>query len=868
MIGKRSLWASALLVLVAAAMVLSACGQPEVQIVKETVVVEVEKAGEVIEKEVEKIVEKEVEKVVEKEVIVEKEVARSLTGAWVDAIVAVEEPSADAAVARLESGDIDIYAYTVSNPEVLAKVEASSGLEYAQSFGSYNELTFNTAGPVFEGTGKLNPLAVARVREAMNWLIDREYMVNEFLGGLGTPRWLPFNGASNDYAMMADVARRLELEYAYDKELAAEVIGEEMVALGAELVDGKWQYEGEPVDINVLIRTEDERREIGDYVSSQLEDIGFTVTRSYGTSAELSPLWASGDPNEGLWNVYTGGWVTTVVPRDLGDNFSFFYTDMGLPWPLFQNYENDPEFYELSDKLLNRTFNTLEERRELTERALELSMKESQRIWLWDQASIAPYRTDVQVAADLYGSISGSWLWAFTVQRAGQVGGTVTIAMPSILTEPWNALAGSNWIYDMMMVRSTGEMGYMPDPYTGLYHAQRAERGEVTVLEGLPVVKTLDWVDLDFAEEIVVPDDAWADWDPVEQRFITAGEKYTETKTVLRKSVVYYPEDLYETVKWHDGSNFSIADVLMGMIVTFDRGQEGSPYYDAGAAAAYDSFMSAFRGVKIVSTDPLVIETYSDLWNVDAELNVNFWWPYFDQGQGSWHALTLGLMAEEAGEAAFSSAKADEMEVEWLSYIAGPTIDILKGQLDAALADTFIPYAPTMADYLSAEEAQARYQNLTDWYNELGHFWIGTGPLYLERAYPVEKTVSLKRYADFPDLSEKWTGFAEPMLADLFVDGPDRVAIGSEAVYDVFVDFEGEPYPAKDIGSVRYMVFDATGGLVTVGDATPVDDGLWEVVLGADITSQLAAGSNRLEVVAVSNLVAVPSSDALLFVTE
>ena len=830
MIGKHSWWASALLVLVAAAMVLSACGQPEVQ--------------------------------------VEKEVARSRTGAWVDGVVAVEEPSADAAVVRLESGDIDIYAYTVSNPEVLAKVEASPNLQYAQSFGSYNELTFNTAGPVFEGTGKLNPLGVPRVREAMNWLIDREYMVNEFLGGLGAPRWLPFNGASNDYALMADVARRLELEYAYDKELAAEVIGEEMVALGAELVGGKWQYEGEPVDINILIRTEDERREVGDYVGSQLEDIGFTVTRSYGTSAELSPLWAQGDPNAGEWNIYTGGWITTVVPRDLGDNFSFFYTDMGIPWPLFQNYENDPEFYDLAQKLENRAYTTLEERRELTARAMELSLKESQRIWLWDQASIAPYRNDVQVAADLYGSISGSWLWAFTVQRVGQVGGTVTVAMPSILTEPWNAIAGSNWIYDMMMVRSTGEMGYMPDPYTGLYRAQRAERAEVTVLEGFPVVKTLDWVDLNFAEEIVVPDDAWADWDPVEQRFITAGEKYTETQTVARKSVVYYPEDLYETVTWHDGSSFSVADVLMGMILTFDRAQEDSPYYDAAAVATYNSFMSAFRGVKILSTDPLIIETYSNLWNLDAELNVTFWWPYFDQGQGSWHALTLGLMAEDAGEAAFSASKADELEVEWLSYIAGPTISILKGQLDAALAESFVPYAPTMGDYLTAAEAKARYENLEAWYDQYGHFWVGTGPLYLERAYTVEKTVSLKRNAEFPDLSEKWTGFAEPMLADVFLDGPDRVTIGSEAIYDVFVDFEGDPYPMRDIDGVSYLVFDATGELAAVGAATAVDDGLWEVVLGADLTSQLAAGSNRLEVVVVSKRVAVPSTDALIFVTQ
>jgi len=865
MIGRSKRWAAVLTIVVTAAMVLSACAAPTPEVIKETVVVEKEVP---VEKtvEVEKVVKETV--VVEKEVEVEKEVARKLTGAWVDEVVAVEEPSADAAVTRMESGDIDVYAFTVSNPEVLAKVEESPNLDYAQSFGSYNELTFNVAGPVFSGTGKLNPFAIPRIREAMNYLIDREYVVDEIMGGLAEPRWLPFNKASNDYAKLADVARKLELQYAYNKDRAAEIIGEEMVALGAEMVDGKWQYNGEPVELIVLIRTEDERRDIGDYVSNQLEDIGFTVTRDYKTSAEASPLWVQSDPNDGLWHVYTGGWITTVVPRDLGDNFAFFYTDMGIPWPLWQAYKNTPEFHKLAERLLNRDYSTLEERRDMMAQALEMSMKDSARVWLCDRASISPFRKEIKVGADLYGAISGSWLWAFTLQREGEVGGRVTIAMPSILPEPWNPIAGSNWIYDMMLIRGTGERAYMPDPYTGLYWAQRVEKADVVVKEGLPVGKTLDWVNVEFAPEIVVPDDAWADWDPVEQRFITAGEKYTETQTVARKSTVYYPDDLYETVKWHDGSNFSIGDVLMYMILTFDRAKEASPYYDESAVADYQAFMSAFRGVRIVSTDPLVIETYSDLYNLDAELCPDFWWPYYDQGQGSWHTLALGLMAEEKGEAAFSSSKADALEAEWLSYIAGPTIDVLKAQLDEAVAEGFIPFAPTMSEYVSEAEAKARYGNLSNWYEEHGHFWVGTGPLYLDRAYPVEGTVSLKRNAMYPDLSEKWTGFAEPMLAEVMVDGPDRVAIGSEAVYDVYVDFKGKPYPSDDIEQVRYLVFDATGELAVVGDAEAAGEGLYEIVLDADLTSGLAAGSNRLEVVVVSKRVAVPSTDALLFVTQ
>jgi peptide/nickel transport system substrate-binding protein len=125
-----------------------------------------------------------------------------------------------------------------------------------------------------------------------------------------------------------------------------------------------WTYEGEPVEISVLIRIEDERLAIGDYVSNQLEDIGFQVFRDYKSAADASPIWYGGDPNEGGFHIYTGGWITTVIPRDLGDNFAFFYTDMGLPSPMWQNYVNDPEFYEVADRAEQCRLHILEERAE------------------------------------------------------------------------------------------------------------------------------------------------------------------------------------------------------------------------------------------------------------------------------------------------------------------------------------------------------------------------------------------------------------------------------------------------------------------------------------------------------------------------
>ena len=210
------------------------------------------------------------------------------TGAWVDEVIAIEEPSAAAAVTRMDLGEIDAYAYSISDDEVYATVQGMDSLTHSNSFGVYVELTFNPSGPVFDGTGKLNPFAVPRIREAMNYLVDRDFISQEIYGGLASPRYLAITNAFPDYARLVDIVRQLELEYAHNPDKAAEIINEEMEALGAELVDGVWNYEDEPVEVIFLIRTEDERKEIGDYVSTMLEDLGFSVVRDYKTSTEAS----------------------------------------------------------------------------------------------------------------------------------------------------------------------------------------------------------------------------------------------------------------------------------------------------------------------------------------------------------------------------------------------------------------------------------------------------------------------------------------------------------------------------------------------------------------------------------------------------
>lgn len=686
------------------------------------------------------------------------------TGPHLDEVLITSEPNFAAAVFRLQNDDLDVFAYGLADADLFQEVQSDPDLTYVSSLGSYNELTLNPVGPVFSGSGKLNPFAVPAFREAMNWLIDRDYIVNEIMGGLGNPRVLGISTAGVDGTVRfeAEVAA-LETKYAHNTAKAETAINSVMASLGATKVDGKWMYNDEQVEIKGSIRTEDERKEMGDYFGDLLEDQGFVVTRNYGTSGVLGDSWR-GDPNRGVFHYYTGGWVSTVIPLDEGDNFGAFYTNlwsaMGALW---QAYVSDPEFYDAAEALWNYDYAGMTERGNYFKTCLTKSMEDSVRIWLCDRASFSPMRDDVRLAHDAYGGIYGSWMWAQTahfIDDAGEpiVGGTMRVGTGGILTEPWNPIAGTNWVYDMFPIRATGDMDTHPDTQTGLRWAGRLEKAEVIVLQGQPVeVENTEWCTLTFVPEIQVPLDAWADWDASSQTFETVRDRFGPSgTTAVRETKAYFPKDIFET-PLHDGSTLSIGDFIMGTILTFDRAKPESDLYDLDYVPEFEAFMDVFKGVKFITDDPnygLIVEYYSDLCQLNAELMVvpgATQFPTYSQGPGMWHTIALGIQAEEAGELAFGRGKAEELEIEWMSFIAGPSIAILKSKLDSAKASNYIPFEPTLGDYITDAEATERWTNLSSWYDTYKHFWVASGPFYLYKAFTTEKVIQLKRFEDYPD---------------------------------------------------------------------------------------------------------------------
>jgi len=298
----------------------------------------------------------------------------------------------------------------------------------------------------------------------------------------------------------------------------------------------------------------------------------------------------------------------------------------------------------------------------------------------------------------------------------------------------------------------------------------------------------------------------------------------------------------------------------------FDRAMPESAIYDENYVPDFNSFMSTFGGIKVISTDPLVIETYSDAVQPDAENSITTWWPYYDQGTGAWHSLNLAIMAESEGLAAFSSGKADANEIPWLNMVAGDTVDTLKAKLDE-WAGTGLPYEATFSQFVDQAEVDARVANLAAFHEAYSHFVVGTGPLFVEAAFPIEKSIQMTRFEDYPYPASRWLGFSEAKIADLAIDGDVEVTIGEEAVFDLAVTFKGDAYPMDQVDSVKFLVLDATQTVAVVGEAEAVADGQWKITLTPEQTGALSVGANSLEVVVVSKLVAVPTSGSFDFVS-
>src|SRR6056297_99921 len=196
----------------------------------------------------------------------------SQNGPFVDKVYINSRMKEEIGLKDTAEGITDVFAYGVQGPQLYG-MSASDREKldiYSVPSGSWslNINPYPGKAPYQvekDGETLFNPFAIREIRFALNWLIDRKYIVDEILGGAGFPMYCmatPGQPGTMKYNKVAD-------EFGFtpegDEEAAIDDITlamEEAANLPenkGRLVRGEefWEFDGEPVTINFMIRVDD-----------------------------------------------------------------------------------------------------------------------------------------------------------------------------------------------------------------------------------------------------------------------------------------------------------------------------------------------------------------------------------------------------------------------------------------------------------------------------------------------------------------------------------------------------------------------------------------------------------------------------------
>ena len=298
---------------------------------------------------------------------------------FVDSIKFIQYLDENTALEEVRNGNLDMYYYRISSDR-LENNQAREGLKVFDSTGGSYSLLVNPAE-----SEKFNPFSNKDARFALNYLLDRKLIVNELMGGYGAPIISYYGPTDPEYLT---IIKELEsFDFKYNPTLAEEIISRSMIERGAEKIDNKWKVEDSEIEIKIFIRSDDPvRKSIGEILSVELENLGFTVKKDYGDLNKAFVVVYGSNPADMNWNLYTEGWGRSAFVKydsiGLGQMYSPWFSNMpGFNDPSYWNYENK-KLDELTQEIYKGGFETSEKRSQLIQEAVIEGINESVRIFL------------------------------------------------------------------------------------------------------------------------------------------------------------------------------------------------------------------------------------------------------------------------------------------------------------------------------------------------------------------------------------------------------------------------------------------------------------------------------------------------------
>ncbi|NLK62359.1 MAG: ABC transporter substrate-binding protein [Fusobacteria bacterium] len=391
-------------------------------------------------------------------------------GGYSDTIYYNVKMSEEIAIKDVAEGRSDIYLTSVSaNMYSGLDEETKSKLDvYTVPSGSWDFLLnpYPNQKPyqIVKGDKTyINPFANREIRYAMNFLINRKYIVDEIQGGNGGVAYTPATPKQPNAWKLDMIAEELGFSESGNKEKAIQIINSEMDKMGklpensGRLTKkGKfWYFDNEPITIKFVMRVDDPegRLKLGNYFSDILTELGFTVEKLQWDRIKCINSVYYDNPENFNWSIYTEGWLAgaTYIWWSTGvlQHLTPEYGNMpGWGENSWWNYTND-NITVLAKDLLTGNILTIEEYWDKLLSITKLGLEDSVRIFISYQNDY--YITNKNRIKERLPYGLGDGLNEWSIQHAKTDNKTLNILQRSasggLFMSPWDPI-GANGFAD------------------------------------------------------------------------------------------------------------------------------------------------------------------------------------------------------------------------------------------------------------------------------------------------------------------------------------------------------------------------------------------------------------------------------------
>ena len=746
-------------------------------------------------------------------------------GTFVDEIQFIQYLDENTALEEVRNGNLDMYYYRISSDRI-NNIESRQGLQVFESTGGSYSILVNPAE-----SEEFNPFSIQNVRFALNYLVDRKLIVNELMGGYGTTMISNYGPFDPDYLYIVDDLE--SFHFRYNPFLAEEIISTALSDAGAKKINNMWTYDGKPIELIAFIRSDDPvRKSIGEILSSELEKIGFKVTKDFGDLNKAFVNVYGSNPADLKWSFYTEGWggrsaFVKYDPVGLGQMYAPWFSNMpGFNDPSYWSYQND-YLDSITQKIYTGNFSSAEERIDLIRKATVEGVNESVRVFL--ASKIDQYVVNEKIDG-VINDFGAGVPTRFTPINARTDSDSFTIGVKQIYQGAWNPVMGISDVYSRQIWDTLYDPSVFKHPYTG----------DTIPIRTNFVVETAGPDD-----KLDVPDDAII-WDPVLQNW-----RKVDSNSQATSKVTF---DLALS-KWHNGLQMDMNDVLHSLYFTIEWGseqQEDDKTFDTEFTPRASQTVQTLIGVRPL--DEKTLEVYVDYWHFD-EAEIADWASLWSSVP--WELMTAMEQSVIDGKVSFSRSGAVSKSVNWLSLIVPNDAELIKQYLTEFKESNYVPPA---LDYfnLPSNYFDSRYAASIKWIEEKNHALISNGPFYLKSYSPESRTITIRAFDDesYPFEAGHWKDFENVKFPKILqVDMPDVIKQGSLLKV---------PIITEDTSKVDYFFTNNHGESVAAGTKL-LDTERTILALSEEQTSKFGIGANDLKIFAVSESVLRPDIYSISF---